>query len=133
MLQRTIEGEIMKPASRRSVRPAAGAAALCATFAILVLLAGHGAWSQTPRTVKILVPVPPGGGMDFLARLLADQIGRTQGVTVLIESRPGAGAMIATEAVSRAVPDGSTLLIQSPSFVIDPHVRKLSYDPLTSF
>ena len=123
----------MKLARRQSVRPAAGAAALGAIAAILILLTGHGAWSQTPRTVKIVVPVPPGGGMDFLARLLADQIGRAQGVTVLIESRPGAASMIATEAVSRAVPDGSTLLIQSASFVIDPHVRKLSYDPLTGF
>jgi tripartite-type tricarboxylate transporter receptor subunit TctC len=133
MLQRIIEGEVMKPARRQSVRPAAGAAALCAIAAIVILLAGQSAWSQTPRTIKIVVPVPPGGGMDFLARVLADQIGRTQGVTVLIESRPGAASMIATEAVSRAVPDGSTLLIQSASFIIDPHVRKLSYDPLTGF
>jgi tripartite-type tricarboxylate transporter receptor subunit TctC len=116
---------------RRFPHPAA--AALCAIAAVLILPAGHGAWSQTPKAVKIVVPVPPGGGMDFLARLLADQIGRTQGVTILIESRPGAGAMIATEAVSRAAPDGATLLIQSPSFVIDPYVRKLSYDPLISF
>ena len=107
MLRRIIQGENHETCSRRSVRPAAGAAALCAIAAILILLTGHGAWSQTPRTIKIVVPVPPGGGMDFLARLLADQIGRTQGVTILIESRPGAASMIGTEAVSRAVPDGS--------------------------
>jgi tripartite-type tricarboxylate transporter receptor subunit TctC len=132
MLQRIIEG-VMKVPRRHFPRPAAGGAALCAIFAILILPTGEGARSQTPKTIKIVVPVPPGGGMDFLARLLADQIGRAQAVTVLVESRPGANAMIATDAVSRAAPDGATLLIQSPSFVIDPHVRKLSYDPLTSF
>jgi tripartite-type tricarboxylate transporter receptor subunit TctC len=108
----------------------AGAAALTILF---VLLTDHGAWSQTTRTIRIVVPVPPGGGMDFLVRLLAEQIGRTQGVTMLIESRPGAGGRIATDAVSRLAPDGATLLIQSPSFLIDPYVRKVNYDPLTGF
>jgi tripartite-type tricarboxylate transporter receptor subunit TctC len=128
-----VEVDFMKPPRRKFLRPMACAIASCVIAAIATVPIGRGAWSQAPRTIKIVVPVPPGGGMDFLARLLADQIGHTQGVTVLIESRPGAGAMIATEAVSRAAPDGATLLIQSPSFVIDPHVRKLSYDPLTSF
>ena len=123
----------MKVPRGRFLHLAAGAAAISVISASMILLSGQGAWSETPRTIKIVVPVPPGGGMDFLVRLLADQIGRTQGLTILVESRPGAGGMIATEAVSRAAPDGATLLIQSPSFVIDPHLRKLSYDPLTSF
>ena len=71
--------------------------------------------------------------MDFLARLLADQIGRSQGLTMVVESRPGAGGRIATEAVSRLAPDGATLLVISPSFVLDPHLRKVNYEPLTSF
>src|SRR5713101_187722 len=123
----------MKFPRRRFLYLAAGAAAVCVISASMISLTGQDAWSETPRTIKIVVPVPPGGGMDFLVRLLADQIGRMHGATILIESRPGAGGMIATEAVSRAAPDGATLLIQSPSFVIDPYVRKLSYDPLTSF
>ncbi len=123
----------MKVPRRRFLHLAAGATAISVISASMILLSGQGAWSETPRTIKIVVPVPPGGGMDFLVRRLADQIGRTRGLTILVESRPGAGGMIATEAVSRAAPDGATLLIQSPSFVIDPHLRKLSYDPLTSF
>jgi tripartite-type tricarboxylate transporter receptor subunit TctC len=78
------------------------------------------------------VPYQPGGANDVLARLLGEQIGRAQGQTVLIENRPGAGTVIGTEAVSRAAPDGRTLLISTPDLLISPHLRKLNYDPLTS-
>src|SRR5262245_49220885 len=79
------------------------------------------------------VPYPAGGTADILARILGEQISRTEGVTLLTENRPGASAVIGTEAVSRAAPDGSTLLITSTAFLIAPHLRKLNYDPLTSF
>ena len=85
------------------------------------------------RTIKIVVPSSPGGGADVLARLLADHIGKTDRQTVVVENRPGAGNTIGTEAVARAEPDGNTLLINTPEFVINPHLRKLNYDPLTSF
>jgi tripartite-type tricarboxylate transporter receptor subunit TctC len=98
-----------------------------------VALCGRAAWSQTPRTIKIVVPFAAGGGTDAVARLLAEQIGRSQGVTMLIENRPGAGSVIGTEAVSRTAPDGNTLLITTSDFLIGPHLRKLNYSPLTSF
>jgi len=91
------------------------------------------AQAETSRPVRIIVPSTPGGGADVLARMLADQIGRTQGQTVVVENRPGAGNTIGTEAVARAAPDGNTLVITTPEFVINSHLRKLSYDPLTSF
>jgi tripartite-type tricarboxylate transporter receptor subunit TctC len=93
---------------------------------------GDGAWSQT-RPIRIVVPYAPGGIVESMSRLLADQIGRTGGPSVVVESRPGAGTVLATDAVSRAAPDGNTVLIVGNSFVINPHVRKLSYDPRTSF
>jgi tripartite-type tricarboxylate transporter receptor subunit TctC len=96
-------------------------------------LPGHTTWSQTTRIIKIVVPNPPGGPGDTLARLLAEQIGSAHGTTVVIENRPGANAIIGTEAVARAAPDGNTLLITAPPFVITPHLRKANYDPLTSF
>jgi tripartite-type tricarboxylate transporter receptor subunit TctC len=78
----------------------------------LLTLSSQGAWSQaTTRTIRIVVPFPPGGGNDVMARLLAEQIGRTQGLTMVVENRPGAGTAIGTNAVSRAAPDGNTLLI----------------------
>src|ERR1700693_3383143 len=78
---------------------------------LLLAMSGHGAVSQTARTIRVVVPFPAGGSADDLARLLADQIGRTRGVNFVIENRPGAGTVVATEAVSRAAPDGNTLLI----------------------
>jgi tripartite-type tricarboxylate transporter receptor subunit TctC len=112
---------------RRSLLLAASAVALG------LLFFGHGASSQSARTIKIVVPFPPGGSADILARLLGEQVGRTQGVTVLTENRPGAGASIAYESVARAAPDANTLVINGNSLVINPHLRKVNYDPLTSF
>ena len=119
----------MKLPRRQFLHLAAAAAALT----VLLALADHGAWSQTARTIKIVVPLPPGGAGDILARLLTEQVSRAQGATMVIENRPGAGSVIGTEAVSRAAPDGNTLLVNAPYLLINPHVRKLNYDPLTSF
>jgi tripartite-type tricarboxylate transporter receptor subunit TctC len=103
-----------------------------AAAAILVALSGYDAWSQT-RTIKLIVPSAAGGGADILARLLSDQINRAQGLAVVVENRPGAGNIIGTEAASRAAPDGNTLLINTPDFVINPQMRAAGYDPLTGF
>jgi tripartite-type tricarboxylate transporter receptor subunit TctC len=119
-----------RPRRRQFLRLAAGAAALSVVFALL--LSGHSAQSQT-RTIKIVNPYPPGGTADIVARVLGEQIGRTQGVTMVVENRPGGGTVIGTEASARAAPDGNTVLITSVVFVINPHLRKLNYDPLTSF
>jgi len=89
--------------------------------------------SQDQRTIKIIVPFTPGGGADALARLLAEQIRRTRGATIIVENRPGAGTVIATEAVARAEPDGNTVLLVANSFVINPALRKRNYDVLSSF
>jgi hypothetical protein len=77
-------------------------AAVAAVAVILVTLSGHSAWSQTSRAIKVVVPFAAGGVADTLARLLAEQIGRAHGPTMVIEDRPGAGAVIGTEAVARA-------------------------------
>jgi tripartite-type tricarboxylate transporter receptor subunit TctC len=90
-------------------------------------------WSQMTKTIRVVVPFPPGGAMDFLARVLAEEVGKAHGPKILIENRPGAGTVIATEAVSRAAPDGTTVLMIASSFVINPHLRHQNYDPLTSF
>jgi tripartite-type tricarboxylate transporter receptor subunit TctC len=111
---------------------AAGAAILPVLSIVPLALTGHQAWSQT-RTIKIINPFPPGGTADIIARVLAEQISRTQGVTMLIEDRPGAGTVIGTELAARAGPDGNTLLITTSALVINAHLRKVTYNPLTSF
>jgi tripartite-type tricarboxylate transporter receptor subunit TctC len=107
------------------------AIAFCA--GIFLALAGTATWPQSGRTIRLILPFPPGGPADAMARLVAEQIGASGGPTMVVESHPGAGTEIGTEYVSRAEPDGHTLGIISNSFVVLPHLRKLNYDPLTDF
>ncbi len=88
-------------------------------LALGLLSFSSAAWSQ--RTIKIVVPFPPGGSADILARVVGEQVGKTNGVTVVIENRPGAGASIGYETVARAAPDANTLVINGNSLVINPH------------
>jgi tripartite-type tricarboxylate transporter receptor subunit TctC len=108
-------------------------AAISVASAVLVALSHQGSLAQTTRSIRLVVPYAAGGVGEAMSRLLADQISRTGGPPFLIESRPGAGTVLATDAVSRAAPDGNTILLVGNSFVINPHVRKLAYHPLTSF
>jgi tripartite-type tricarboxylate transporter receptor subunit TctC len=121
-------------APRRSTRIFAAVAMLLALSAAVPI---SDARAQATRTVKIVIPFAPGGGVDVVARVIAEQIGRMQGakhnVAVVIENRPGAGTAIGTDAVLRANPDGNTLLMNNNSFAVIPHLRKLDYDALTSF
>jgi tripartite-type tricarboxylate transporter receptor subunit TctC len=119
---------IMRFSSRQFLRLAVGVVSLAIAF-----FGGQPAWSQAGRTIRIIVPFPPGGPADFLARVLAEQMGHAQGANIVVENRPGAGSVVGTDAASRAAPDGNTLLVYSKEAVINPHVRKVSYDPLTSF
>ena len=100
---------------------------------VLLGIASQSALTQGARTIRIVVPFPPGGSADILARLFGEQISKANGPSVVIENRPGGGATIAYEAVMRAPPDGNTLVINGNSLVINPHLRKVNYDPSASF
>jgi tripartite-type tricarboxylate transporter receptor subunit TctC len=107
---------------------------LSACLAICLLaISNDRAWPQAISTVKIVVPVPPGGANDFVARVLGEQIGRAHRISITIENRAGAGGIIGAEAVARSTPDGSVLLVGSNSLLIDALVQKTNYHPLTSF
>jgi tripartite-type tricarboxylate transporter receptor subunit TctC len=120
----------MKRARRRF--PRLGILGTTLAALVLVALSSNAAWSQS-RTVRLVDPDPPGGLADLLARILAEEISRAQGVTIVVENRAGAASAIGTEAVARAAPDGTTLLLNATPFVINPLLRKLNYDPLRSF
>ncbi len=83
------------------------------------------------KPIKVLVPFPAGGTVDFFARTLAPKLSEALGQTVLVENRPGAGGNIATEAAAKAAPDGYTLLMGSEIVAINTSLySKLNYDPL---
>jgi tripartite-type tricarboxylate transporter receptor subunit TctC len=106
--------------------------ALALTGAVLAMPAAP-ARSQGARTIRVVMSVPPGGSIDLLVRILADHISTAKGQSIIVESRPGAGGIIAAEAVARAAPDGNTLLINNNGMIISSILRKVNYDPRTSF
>jgi tripartite-type tricarboxylate transporter receptor subunit TctC len=89
--------------------------------------------SEGAKPIRVIISVPPGGSIDHMVRVLADHISTTKGQSIIIESRPGAGGVIAAEAVARAQPDGSTLLINNNGMIISAILRKVNYDPRASF
>jgi tripartite-type tricarboxylate transporter receptor subunit TctC len=87
--------------------------------------------SYPDRPVRIVVPYPPGGGSDILARLLAEKIQSLWGQPVVVENHPGASGNVGTEAVFRATPDGYTVLFtaEPPLVINDSLYSKLNFDP----
>ena len=89
-------------------------------------------WPQKP--VKVIVPFPPGGVTDSIARITAEWLTPRLGQPVVAENRPGASGAIAAELVARSEPDGYTLFsAATPQLAIVPHVQKINYDPLKDF
>ncbi|MEY2770008.1 MAG: hypothetical protein RIQ38_427 [Pseudomonadota bacterium] len=92
------------------------------------------ALAQSTTPVRILVGAPAGGTTDTMARTLAQALGQQLNRTVVVENRPGAGGNIAAEAVARAAPDGSTLLMSFTSHAINATLYpKLPFDPVRDF
>lgn len=110
---------------------------LMALFGLTALLSGTAAHAQEiaiPKTIKIIVPFSSGGSNDLFARAVAQKMAARLGTTVIVENKPGAGGSIGADAVARAEPDGSTLMLTSISFATNVAVRpKLPYDPIKSF
>lgn len=105
---------------------------LAATLALLCQVAF--AQVEPGRPLRMVVPYPPGGSSDIQARLVAQGLAERLGQPVIVENRPGASAVIGTEHVARQPPDGTTMLLAAPPFVITPHTeQKLPYDVKKEF
>jgi tripartite-type tricarboxylate transporter receptor subunit TctC len=90
--------------------------------------------SYPTRPIRVLVPQAPGGSNDIMARYIGGSLGERLGKQVVVDNRPGAEGMIATETVARANPDGYTILMASTAFTMNPAVmKKLPYDPVKDF
>jgi tripartite-type tricarboxylate transporter receptor subunit TctC len=105
-------------------------------LALLCAFAGQAqAQSGYPsRPVRIVVPSPPAGGTDIIARVLAQYFSNSMGQQFFVENRPGAGNMIGIESVARAAPDGYTLLFVPSTLALNSVMyKKVSYDPVRDF
>jgi tripartite-type tricarboxylate transporter receptor subunit TctC len=109
-----------------------GAALACTA---LSLASGARAFDEFPsRPLKIVVPYAPGGGTDFCARVLAQQMSQLLGQPVLVENKPGAATMLANESVAKAAPDGYTLLFVAPPLAMNIALGlKQPYDSFRDF
>jgi len=108
----------------------------CVLFAAAVLVAGSALAQAWPnRAVRIIVPFPPGGGLDFYARNIATRLQENLGQQVVVENRSGAGGMIGADAVAKSAPDGYTLLLASSAEItINQHLfPKIPYDSTRDF
>ena len=95
-------------------------------------LAAHAAFPDKP--IKLVVPFPPGGTTDVVARQVAPKVGEILGTTVIIENKGGAGASIGTELVAKSPPDGYTLLMATNSHTANPSIyKKLPFDTVKDF
>ena len=93
-----------------------------------------GAQDYPLRSIRIVVAYSPGGGTDLLSRTLARKLTESWGQSVIVDNRPGAGGILGTEIVARAVPDGYTLGTIPSTHAINPSLfKKLPYDPVKDF
>lgn len=112
---------------RHTVWMAAGLAAVLAA-------SGASAQNFPTRPIRIVVPFPPGGASDIIARLLAEKFSAAWGVTTVVDNRPGGIGIIGTDTVAKATPDGHTLGVNSLSFAVAPSIRSnLPYDSQKDF
>jgi len=117
----------------------------CSMMTAAAALAPAGAAAQAPSTssgqaypakaVRVIVPFPPGGAADIVARAITQEMSRAWGAQVIVDNRAGAGGLIGAEQAARAAPDGYTLLFASASpMTVSPHLAaKPPYHPLRDF
>jgi tripartite-type tricarboxylate transporter receptor subunit TctC len=109
----------------------------CVLLSVLALLlaipAARAADAYPSRPIHLIIPFPPGGSNDVVGRVFAYALGERLGQSLVVENRSGAGGTLGTEAVSRAAPDGYTLLVISLAHAVNPWLYKLNYDPIKAF
>jgi tripartite-type tricarboxylate transporter receptor subunit TctC len=115
---------------------------LCLRVALLLIFGAAAAQAQAPaeaskyptRTIKYVVPYPPGAFNDTLARIVSQKLQDAWGVSVVVENRPGGGTLIGNDQVAKSAPDGYTLLGVAFPFAANPSIYKhLPYDTLRDF
>jgi tripartite-type tricarboxylate transporter receptor subunit TctC len=100
-----------------------------------MLLLANTAGAQPGKLLRIVVPFPPGGGVDVVARKLGERLSQELGQQVIVENRPGASGNIGADAVAKSAPDGNTLLVSASTFIVNPIVaaQKAPFDQMQDF
>src|SRR6185295_9532293 len=133
---KSVHGETQARVQGELAAPTRGGGMKRLAFFVAALAAAAAAAAQgfPSRAVTIVVPYPPGGLIDLVARTIQPRMQTELGRPVLVENRSGAGGNVGAEAVARAPADGYTLLLANPSLGISPHMySKLPYSPLKDF
>jgi len=118
--------------SARCALPVFTALAACVFAAVPAAQAQAQAYPDRP--IRMVVPYPPGGPTDIVARLAAAEMSKTIGQSIIVDNKPGASGMIGAEQVARSAPDGYTFLANASLQVINPHIYKeMRYDSFNDF
>jgi len=104
---------------------------ICAALLIAALAPAMAQAQAYPsKTIRIIAPFAPGGGTDFIARMVAQKLSERIGQPVIVDNRPGAGGNLGAEIAVKAPADGYTLLLVAGSYTVNPSLYKLSFDPV---
>lgn len=97
-------------------------------------IAGAAAQGWPAKTVRVVIPWPPGGSNDVVGRIVMQKVGESLGQQFVVDNRPGANGLIGADIVAKSTPDGYTLLLTSGSFAVNPSIyKKMPYDTLRDF
>ena len=131
--ERPVSMPLLKPLLTRMVSQAA-ASCLAAVLAAAVPTAATAQAGYPDKPVRFVVPYPPGGGTDVIARIVQQKLGAALGQQVVIENKGGAGGSVGTEVVAKSAPDGYTVLFTLSSHTINPAIfPKLNFDTIKDF
>jgi len=102
-------------------------------YLLFFAIFSHAQTNYPNHPIRLVIPFPPGGGADITARILTQKISESTGQPFVIEYKAGAAGNIAAEYVAKAPNDGYTLLLATNGLVIQPHLQKVSWDPIKDF
>ena len=109
-------------------------AAIAAAALLAAAGATHAQTTYPVKPIRFIAPFAAGGGTDLIARTLAQKLAEALGQTVIVDNRPGGGAVIGTDLAAKAPPDGYTIMIATPTMAVNPSfIPKLPYDALRDF
>lgn len=125
----------VEPSKEQRVRSRITPTHLFAVSTLTVLLAAPAAAQQSypTRPIRMIVPFPPGGSVDPLARLVAERMGEGLGQRFVVDNRPGGNTIIGTDALTKSKPDGYTVMVMSRTFIISALLYPAPYDIIKDF